>query len=191
MSLVEPLPMPTPAPWPPNVPLTRDDLDRMPDDGHRYELVDGALLVTPSPRFQHQDALMGLYRRLFALCPPELHVMVAPFDLALSDDTIVIPDLMVAQRSDFTERDLPVAPLLAVEVLSPSTQRIDLMLKWSRYQDAGVAAYWVVDPDTPSLIAWELQDGAYVQVAKVTGDETAHLTNPFEVTIAAANLFCR
>jgi Uma2 family endonuclease len=191
MSLVEPLPMPIPAPWRPYVPLTRDDLDRMPDDGHRYELVDGALLVTPSPRFQHQDAALALYRLLFAACPSDLYVMAAPFDVALSDDTVVIPDLLVAPRADFTERDLPIAPLLAVEVLSPSTRRIDLMLKWSRYQDAGVAAYWVVDPDTPSLIAWELQDGAYVQVAKVTGDETARLTGPFEVSIVPANLFCR
>ena len=49
----------------------------------------------------------------------------------------------------------------------------------------------MVDPDTPGLIAWELQDGAFVQVAKVTGDETVRLTGPFEVSVVPANLFCR
>jgi Uma2 family endonuclease len=81
-----------------------------------------------------------------------------------------------------------VPPLLAVEVLSPSTRRIDLMLKFSRFEAAGCAAYWVVDPDTPSLIAWELRDGAYTQVAKVTGTEPARLTSPFDVSVVPADL---
>jgi hypothetical protein len=70
----------------------------------------------------------------------------------------------------------------------PSTRRFDLMVKWSRYQEAGCPSYWVVDPDTPSLIAWELRDGAYAQVAKVTGDESVRLTSPFEVTVVPADL---
>jgi Uma2 family endonuclease len=191
MSLVEPLPTPFQVPWRPKVPMTRDDLDRMPDDGHRYELIDGTLIVTPAPAVQHQRAAGGLYRLLHAACPEELEVFFAPLDVVLANDTVLQPDVLVARRDDFSERDLPVAPLLAVEVLSPSTRRVDLMLKWSRLEAAGCAAYWVVDPDTPSLIAWELRDGAYVQVAKVTGDETARLTSPFEVSIVPANLFCR
>jgi Uma2 family endonuclease len=98
------------------------------------------------------------------------------------------PDLLVARREDFTERELPVAPLLAHEVLSPSTRRIDLMLKFSRFEAAGCVSYWVVDPDTPSLIAWELRDGAYTQVAKVVGDQEARLTRPYDVTVVPANL---
>jgi Uma2 family endonuclease len=62
------------------------------------------------------------------------------------------------------------------------------MLKFSRFEAAGCPAYWVVDPDTPSLIAWELRDGAYTQVAKVTGDESAVLTSPFDVSVVPANL---
>ncbi|MFK4087879.1 Uma2 family endonuclease [Kribbella sp. NPDC020789] len=191
MSLVEPVPMPSQVPWRPKVPMTRDDLDRMPDDGHRYELIDGTLIVTPAPAVQHQRVCGGLYRLLHAACPEDLEVFFAPLDVVLANDTVLQPDVLVARRDDFSERDLPVAPLLAVEVLSPSTRRVDLMLKWSRLEAAGCAAYWVVDPDTPSVVAWELRDGAYVQVAKVTGDETVVLTSPFEVSIAAANLFCR
>lgn len=188
MSLVEPLPTQPTVPWQPFKALTKDDLDRMPDDGHRYELIDGALLVTPAPAVRHQIVAANLNDLLRRACPAELLVLFAPVDVVLATDTVLQPDLVVAEREAFGERDLPTAPLLAVEVLSSSTRRIDLMLKWSRLETAGCAAYWVVDPDTPSLIAWELQDGAYVQVAKVTGDEAAHLTSPFEVTVAPADL---
>ncbi|GAB3932003.1 Uma2 family endonuclease [Kribbella albertanoniae] len=191
MSLMTTMPSPFPAAGHPATPLTRADLDLMPDDGRRYELIDGNLLVSPAPVPQHQRAVGAIYRLLYAACPEDLEAFFAPVDVALGPDTVLQPDLLVARRDDFSERDLPVAPLLAVEVLSPSTRRFDLMVKWSTYQDAGCAAYWVVDPDTPSLIAWELRDGAYVQVAKVTGDESATLTSPFEVTVVPANLFCR
>lgn len=188
MSLVESTPTDVRLPWGHGQPLTRADLDRMPDDGHRYELVDGALLVTPAPAHIHQRIVSNLVVLLKLACPPELEALVAPFDVVLSADTVLQPDLLVAARADFTKRDLPMAPLLAVEVLSPSTRRIDLMLKFSRFEAAGCAAYWVVDPDTPSLIAWELQDGAYTQVAKVTGTEPARLTSPFDVTVVPADL---
>ena len=62
------------------------------------------------------------------------------------------------------------------------------MLKWARLEAAGCASYWVVDPDTPSLLVWEMRDGAYAQVAKVAEDEVAHLTVPFDVTVVPAGL---
>ncbi|GAA1614464.1 Uma2 family endonuclease [Kribbella sancticallisti] len=188
MVLVDPVQEDYSVPWPPNRPLTRDDLDRIPDDGHRYELIDGALIMTPAPTRRHQRAVAALYRLLFAAAPPELEVLFAPFDVVISADTVIQPDVLVAHRADFTERDLPKAPLLAVEVLSPSTKGVDLMLKWAKLEAAGCTAYWVVDPDTPSLIAWEMRDGAYAQVAKVTGDEVARLTVPFDVTLVPADL---
>ncbi|MEU4195157.1 Uma2 family endonuclease [Kribbella sp. NPDC026611] len=188
MSLVERTPDPADVLTRPAVPLTRADLDRMPDDGYRHELIDGSLLVTPSPTWNHQDVAINLLIQLRQLCPPELYVMGAPFDVVLADDTVMIPDILVARRDAFTKKDLPGAPLLAVEVLSPSTRRFDLMVKFSRLQDAGCPSYWVIDPDTPSLIAWEMQDGAYVQVAKVAGEESARLVSPFEVTVVPADL---
>jgi Uma2 family endonuclease len=188
MSLMEHVPTPPPMPWQPSSPLTRDDLDRMPDDGRRYELIDGVLVVSPAPTPRHQRVLANLYHQLRLASPPDLEVLFAPLDVVLAADTVMQPDLLVARREDFTERDLPVAPLLAVEVLSPSTRRIDLMLKWSRLEAAGCASYWVVDPDTPSLIAWELRDGAYAQVAKVIGDQEARLTSPYDVTVVPSDL---
>jgi Uma2 family endonuclease len=170
-------------------PFTRADLDAMPDDGHRYELIDGVLVVTPAPVWMHQRVHSKLFGSLLNACPPDLEVLSAPFDVALAEDTVMQPDLLVARRADYSVRGLEQKPpVLAVEVLSPSTRRIDLMLKFSRFEAAGCAAYWVVDPDTPSLIAWELRDGAYTQVAKVTGTEPARLTSPFDVSVVPADL---
>lgn len=100
--------------------ITRDDLDAMPDDGHRYELVDGTLLVSPAPSRRHQDAVLNLARVLQDACPPELRCYVAPFDVVLPNGAMFQPDVLVANRADLTERDLPAAPVLAVEVLSPA-----------------------------------------------------------------------
>ena len=102
-------------------------------------------------------------------CPEELEVLFAPFDVAISDDTVMQPDLLVARRADFTDRDLPVAPLLAVEVLSPSTRRVDLMLKWSRFEAAGCTSFWALDPIDAQLFAWDLHNGVYTEVAGVKG----------------------
>lgn len=122
--------------------FVRADLDAMPDDGRRYELIDGSIIVTPSPSMRHQYASGRLHLLLSAACPADLIVLFAPFDVALDDTSVLQPDLLVARSADFTEQDLPLAPLLAVEVLSPSTRRIDLTLKRSRYEAAGTVSYW-------------------------------------------------
>ena len=169
-------------------PLRRDDLQHLPDDGHRYELIDGSLLVTPAPRITHQTIVGNLYVLLRLACPAELQVVLAPFAVALADDTEVQPDLLVAPRTQFTERELPGPPLLAVEVLSPSTRRVDLLLKRDRYQAAGIASYWVVDPDVPSLTVLELEDGQYVERARAIGATAVTVQRPFMVEVAADRL---
>jgi Uma2 family endonuclease len=168
--------------------LTVADLEQMPDDGHRYELVDGALLVTPAPSILHQTVSAHLLVALHAACPPRLKVLTAPVDVVLAEDTGVQPDLLVARRTDFTDKNLPGPPLLAVEILSPSTRSIDLLLKRERYERAGVASYWVVDPIEPSLFAWQLRDATYQQVARVTSDEPWTATAPYPVTIVPSAL---
>ena len=169
-------------------PLTRTDLETMPDDGHRYELIDGTLIVTPAPARRHQRGVGALYVLLRAACPPELEVLMAPFDVVLADDTVVEPDLLVFRRTDATERGLHGPPLLAVEVLSPSTRRIDLTLKRARYEAAGCPSYWVVDPDTPSLTAWTLRAGAYALDVQGDGETELSLTAPFPLRVVPARL---
>jgi Uma2 family endonuclease len=170
-------------------PFTVADLDAISNDGNRYELIDGALVVTPAPAMRHQRAVTNLLVLLHQACPSELEVFAAPFDVRLADDTSVQPDLLVARRSDLTEANLPVAPVLAVEILSPSTRTIDLHSKRERLRRAGCASYWVVDPADGRLIAWELDEsGAYVEVADAVGDALWTATAPFAVTIVPQRL---
>ncbi|MFD1825935.1 MULTISPECIES: Uma2 family endonuclease [Mumia] len=175
---------------PPLRPLTRADLDSIPDDGHRYELIDGSLIVTPAPSPEHQDAVLELTVLLRASCPPEMKVFVSPLDVVLAEDSVVRPDVVVAHRADVDGRVLNAPPLLAIEVISPSTRSIDLLLKKSRYEFAGAASYWVIDPEPyeRSLICWDLVDGEYVEVARAVGDETVDLTRPFPVSLSPASV---
>ncbi len=170
-------------------PFTVPDLAGLPDDGNRYELLDGVLLVTPAPSTSHQVVVANLLVALHRSCPDDLRVLPAPFDVVLSDDTVVQPDLIVARMSDLTEANLPTAPLLAVEVLSPSTRGLDLLTKRDRLRRAGCASYWVVDPAAARVVAWELDtDGDYRQVADVTGEQSWTASRPFSVTVVPAAL---
>src|SRR3954452_25568565 len=96
-------------------PFTVDDLVDLPDDGRRYELIDGVLLVSPAPTWAHQEMVAALYRLLHAHCPPDLRVVIAPFGVRTSDSNEVQPDVVVARYVELTNATLPVAPLLAVE----------------------------------------------------------------------------
>ncbi|MGI8807242.1 MAG: Uma2 family endonuclease [Acidimicrobiales bacterium] len=169
-------------------PLTEDDLATMPEDGHRYELIEGVLIVSPSPTINHQRCVKSLAFLLDAACPAELELVIAPFDVRFSQLTVLIPDLLVARKIDLTPARLETAPLLVVEVRSPSTRLFDLGPKRMVYEAAGVPAYWVVDPDGPSLTVFLLQDGRYVEDLTVTGDEAYHSTVPFAVTVVPARL---
>jgi Uma2 family endonuclease len=168
--------------------FTREDLDAMPDDGNRHELLDGSIMVTPAPAYAHQRMVRELLVLLHTACPKHLEVLTAPFDVVLSQRTVVEPDLLVARRQDFTRRDLPGAPLLAIEVVSPSTRRTDLGTKKDLYQEAGTVSYWVVDPDQQSLTAWQLVDGTYEQRARVVGDQVFSTELPFPVSFRPADL---
>lgn len=170
-------------------PFTTDDLEAMPDDGNRYELVDGMLFVSPAPGIRHQKIVLQLGIRLDAACPKDMHVLPAPFAVRPSDTTELQPDLLVAREEDLTETLLPVAPVLAVEVLSPSTALNDLNTKKAAYERLGVPSYWVVDPQQPGLTVFELaDDGRYLQVAEVKGEDAFEAERPFPVRIVPAEL---
>ena len=114
--------------------------------------------------------------------------LATPIDVTLSNDTVLQPDLLVARRADFAPRDLPVVPLLAVEVLSPSTKRVDLALKRARYEAAGCPSYWVVDPDLPAITAGQRRDGEYVEAAGAAAGQEFAATEPYPFRIDPARL---
>ena len=168
---------------------TREERDALPADGSRYELIDGALVVTPSPKPRHQWACSGVYDALRAACPADLKVLWAPLDVTVAADTVVQPDVFVVGRGQVSPEAITGVPLLVVEVLSPSTQIVDRNLKRRRYEGARIRSYWLFDPETATLTAYELDaDGHYRLVAEVTGDQTWTATHPFPVTIRPADL---
>jgi Uma2 family endonuclease len=169
-------------------PFTYDDLQGIPEDGHRYELLDGTLLVTPAPNHAHQRCVLGTAVLLLAAAPPELEVIVSPFDWVVEPATAFQPDVLVARRAEVGPRHLTHPPVLAVEVLSPSTRRIDLALKRDAYAAARVPSYWIVDPDAPSVTVLRLDGPVYVDGGSATGDESLAVSVPFPVTVVPARL---
>ncbi len=167
--------------------FTADDLAELPDDGNRYELVEGLLLVSPGPTERHQRALLELGALLRAHAPTGLRVYVAPLDVRLSDRVQVQPDLLVALDGPPRDR-LDQLPLLCVELLSPGTRRHDLVLKRRAYERGGVPSYWIVEPKVPSVTILALVDGAYVEVAQASGADVVAVSAPFPLTFRPDDL---
>ena len=168
--------------------FARTDLAAMPDDGRRYELLDGAIVATPAPGPAHQQVVFRLARLLDDSVTTGLRVFVAPLDVTLPTGDVLEPDVMVVRDDVVTATDVTGVPLLAVEVMSPSSRRRDVGDKLTAYRDAGVPSYWVIDPVEPRLRAWRLEDGVYVEVAGVSGEEKWEARAPYSVTIRPADL---
>lgn len=149
------------------------DWEKLPEDSsRRYELVEGVMHVTPRPTLAHQHVLGSLVWQLRQQLPSELTVLpevevlvesgplgesgslptVRVLDIVVVDTVAVVPGLA---RLD--SRDIH----LAVEILSPGTRRTDRVTKLSEYAEAGIPAYWLIDPETSTVSAMTLVDGAY------------------------------
>jgi Uma2 family endonuclease len=176
--------------WPDHIDgeWTVDDLETLPDDGLRYELLDGTLIVSPAPVPRHQRAIVRLVLLLSAGCPADHEVFVAPLDWQPDRRTSLEPDLLVVRKDRIGERNITETPAIVIEVLSPGTARIDKMLKFSRYQEGGIEQYWIVDPRVPSIEVYRLADGAYQLLAQGSGTETVPVTGPLTVTVVPQDL---
>ncbi|MCZ6754824.1 MAG: Uma2 family endonuclease [Gemmatimonadales bacterium] len=141
---------------------TADMVRALPDDGNRYETVHGELLVTPSPRLWHQAIVLRLTHELMDYVDRQGvgFVLASPADISWSDDTLVQPDVFVADLEEARTLDWTNVKtlLLVVEVLSPSTARYDRFTKRRLYQEVRIPEYWVVDPDKRSVEVWTPAD---------------------------------
>lgn len=149
--------MPSPHTW------TVEALQALPDDGQRYEVVAGELLVTPAPSWGHQDLAAWLHIRLQAYLQedPVGHVKFAPQDIVVDDMTLVQPDLFVVPLIEGRRPrswDEAGRLLLAIEIVSPSSGRADRVVKRRLYQRMAVPEYWIVDPDARLVERWRPGD---------------------------------
>jgi len=146
-----------------NIHWTVEMRNALPDDGRRYEVIDGELFVTPAPRWTHQEAIGALYLILvpYVAAQASAHTILSPADVEFADDTVVEPDLFVVPLVNGRRpRDWQEAGhmLLAVEVLSPGTARLDQVRKRALYQREGVDEYWIVDVDARVVQRWRPGD---------------------------------
>jgi Uma2 family endonuclease len=170
-------------------------LDQLPDDGHRYELVDGSLLVTPAPTPAHQIAVLRLVQLLDAGRESDVVALPAPVNYVISAHDVPQPDVVLTPRANLTSRGVEGVPLLVVEVLSPGTRPHDLGAKRLLYASANVPRYWIVDPTVPSLrvlerVGDDLVDGDPVELVEVVhlhGDES-HTDVGLDVTVKPSDL---
>lgn len=171
---------------------TYDDLARLPDDGKRYEILDGDLVVSPSPTRSHHDALkriawvfdQRLDARGIAL------VFFTSFDAILSPQRVLVPDLMIVRReraSIVRERGVEGAPDLVLEVMS-SRPALDRVRKFGIYAKAGVAEYWLVDPVGETIEVYFLVEGEY-QLAGYYGRGEVAQSVLFDVDVPLRDVF--
>lgn len=162
-------------------PWTVDDLDHFPEGSTtRYELIDGALLVSAEPSLQHQRVNALLLRVLQDAAPADVEVFL-PVDLRLSPVRQIVPDVTVVRRQDLAAKRIDDVPLLVVEVQSPSTRAVDRTLKREVLQEAGVPSYWLLEPFELVLTVLELQDAVYVE--RFHGPLPYRTELPFPVTV--------
>jgi Uma2 family endonuclease len=153
---------------------TDEALFALPDDGKRYEIIDGEMLELPSPSYLHQVVSSELHALLhqFVRSRQLGRVTAAPQDVRLSDSNVVQPDLVFLsnEKIHFVRRGrINGAPDLVVEILSPSTAGVDLVRKLWLYMKFGIREYWVVEPDTRSIVVYELEENRYVTIPQANG----------------------
>jgi len=168
---------------------TRGDLARLPDDGNRYEVLDGELLVTPQASYRHQDIATRLLLALGEYCTRHSIATVVgpgaiPFGRSeLQPDVQVIPGRH-RPRKEVKWGDLP-RPILVIEVLSDSTAHRDLGKKRDAYLRIGVAQYWAIDPDAREVHVWRPGTEEPTIAREVLRWQPVETLPPLEITIDA------
>lgn len=161
--------------------FTIEDLEALPEAGARFELIGGAIVMTPSPIPVHQRVSGKLFALLVAACPAGHEVFQAPTDYDLDDEQRVVPDLIVVPQSSVGAQRLAGRALLVVEIASPGTATHDLVTKRAVYAEAGVPTYWIADPATGHVLALRLTaKGVYGPYA----DTNDHVTLDWPVAVS-------
>ncbi|MGW4633167.1 Uma2 family endonuclease [Nocardia sp. NPDC004415] len=178
---------------------TAADLDRMPDDGLRYEVLNGQLVVNAAPKPKHQWLVQSLFLALQTAVPSDMVALLGTGVLIGSDEPI--PDLLIARTPiDMDSRGVPATQVsVAVEVVSKSTTYPDRMVKPLIYAAAGISHYWRFEINAfkgqlpgetlPVLFAYSLgTDGAYVQTLRLSAGREEMVPAPFEFKVDPGSL---
>ncbi|MCK0112863.1 Uma2 family endonuclease [Ornithinimicrobium sp. F0845] len=157
-------------------------------DDMTVQLIEGELVVSPSPGVTHQVVSSELFVVLARAVPESLRVLAAPLDLLAGERSMLQPDLMVVPREVRSGKYVAQPPVLAVEILSPSSRRTDLVRKPEVLGRFGVEHYWVVDPLHPAIRVFRLVGETYESDQVVQGDGLFETDAPFPVSFRPADL---
>jgi len=158
-------------------PFTYDDYLALPDDGKRYEVIEGDLSMTPAPSPLHQQIQLTLGSSLLAFVKKHSlgRIYVAPIDVALSLVDIVQPDVLFVANDRMhvvAQRNIIGIPNLIVEILSPTSTKRDRVEKLALYQRYALPEYWIVDPEGEGVETYVYQDSSLKKMATLKpGDE--------------------
>jgi len=163
--------------------MTYDDYVALPDDGNRYEVIEGELCLVPAPNLKHQRVLLKLALQLgnFVETHKIGQIYVAPVDVVLSKINVVQPDLLFVSNGRLnilTEAGVSGAPDLAVEVLSPSTHRRDEVTKLRLYENFGVDEYWIVDITRSTVRVYRRSEEKLFLINELFAEKKDSLTTP-------------
>jgi Uma2 family endonuclease len=190
-------PTTTDAPPSPPEPLSKKerytyaDYQQLPE-GAPYQLINGSLVMAPSPATRHQRIVAYLYRSLYNHAPDRGEVLFAPMDVKLSDTDVLQPDLMFVSESRLDrigEQVIDGAPDLVMEVLSPATAHHDLTTKKRLYEVHGVQEYWIIDPDSSTVEVHTNTDTGFTQHARQVDSGTASSALLSGLTVTLDSLF--
>ncbi len=164
---------------------TVDDVLALPETNDRYELLDGVLIVSPYAAVLHQRISSRLQYQLAGAARDTGWEVMAPANVRLTEETLVVPDLVVVLSTVADSGGLALPPTavgLLVEIASRSSRRMDRLVKPGVYAEAGIPFYWRVESDPLELVAYRLADGAYEEVTRVS-DQPVVIEAPFPVAI--------
>lgn len=176
---------PPPGGW------TTDDLDELPEDGHRYELIDGVLIVSPSPTSRHQKLVVRLDTALEASCPPEwmvtqgVEVRISRFRSLTPDVLVVTAEAAAREPSKFQPHEV----LLAGEIVSKNSKAMDRLTKPGLYAQAGIPFYWRVETEGGIVVhTHRIDPTAQVYVPTGEFDQLIELDEPWRIEIPISRI---
>lgn len=176
----------------PNQKLDYSDYAAIPNDGKRYEILDGVLYVIPVPSPIHQRVSKLLQRQLEDYFEGRSlgEVFDAPIDVILSPHDVVQPDLVVVDRAEqISQRGIEGAQLLVVEILSPSTRGTDRGVKARRYAALGIRHFWLVDPEALWIECYRAEASTYRLVAQAEGPVSLNPPDWSHLTLDLASMW--
>lgn len=189
--------MVVPADWVPGPrqgEWTYEMYSALPDNGHRYEIVQGVLMMSPAPETAHQGVIaeISAYLREQIFLKRRGLVLTGPTDVVLSSQKVVEPDVLVLLEDHLdrlTEKCIEGPPDLVVEVISPTGVTYDRLVKYNLYEQAGVPEYWLVNPKKQSIEVFVLEAGKYRSLGEFSNEQIVQSRLIPNETAPAAQFF--